>query len=154
MEEIWKDIEGYEGLYQISNLGKVKSIRFNKERLLKYDKSTSYLRIKLCKDGIETNYLIHRLVAKAFIPNPDNKPQVNHIDGIKTNNSVDNLEWCTASENQTHALKTKLIKTKLTEEQVLEIIASNLTQKELANKYSIKQPTISRIKNNKRWSHL
>lgn len=101
IEEIWKDIEGYEGIYQVSNLGRVK--RVTTGRILKsYKDRGGYLRVDLCKSGKRKNHKIHRLVAQAFIPNPDNKLQVNHIDENKTNNSVDNLEWVTAKENCNH----------------------------------------------------
>ena len=101
--EIWKDIEGFEGLYQVSSLGKVKSLNFNhtkKEKILKHGSSKEgYLRVNLCKEGKVTTHTVHRLVAQAFIPNPDNKSQVNHKDEDKTNNKVENLEWVTNKEN-------------------------------------------------------
>ena len=127
MEEIWKDIEEYKGLYQVSNLGNVRSLdrlvkagynnKQNKKgrRLTKLSNQKGYLVVKLSKENHGKRILIHRLVAKAFIPNPENKPQVNHIDGNKENNNVSNLEWCTNSENQIHAYKTGL--NKVTEEQ-------------------------------------
>lgn len=107
MEE-WKDIEGYEGLYQVSNLGRVKSLgngssNNSKERILKsYKNNNGYLRVFLCKEQIRKIYLVHRLVASAFIPNTDNLPQVNHIDEDKTNNRVDNLEWCDIKYNSNY----------------------------------------------------
>lgn len=101
MEEIWKDIKGYEGLYQISNFGRVKSLNYRntgKEQLLKPAlNTTGYFCVMLCKPL--KRFLIHRLVAKAFIPNPDNLPCVNHKDENPTNNHVDNLEWCTQLYN-------------------------------------------------------
>lgn len=110
----WRDIKGYEGKYQVSNLGNVKSLNFhrkNKECLLtpKIDKD-GYLEIALYKNGKSKYYRIHRLVAIAFISNNENKKEVNHINGIKSDNRVDNLEWCTSSENQVHAYKTGLQK--------------------------------------------
>lgn len=107
--EIWKDIEGYEGKYQVSNYGNVKSLNYyrtGKERLLKpILKPTGYLCVGLCKPL--KMYLIHRLVAKAFIHNPDNLPQVNHKDENQTNNHVDNLEWCTQLYNLNYGTRNK-----------------------------------------------
>lgn len=106
-EEIWKDIKGYEGKYQISNTGYVKSLDFNhtgKEKILKNKVNyKGYCFVTLYKENKQYYPRIHRLVAETFIPNPDNLPQVNHIDGNKSNNSVENLEWCTNLENIRHA---------------------------------------------------
>ena len=120
MEEIWKDIKDYEGLYQVSNLGRVKSLEritrhghLWKERLLKicYNPA-NYKIVILAKDGKNKTRLVHRLVAEAFIPNPDNLPQINHKDENPTNSCVDNLEWCTnkynvnyGTRNERHAAK-------------------------------------------------
>lgn len=99
-QEIWKDITGYEGLYQVSNLGRVKSLKNDKEKILKPAiSSKGYLFVNLYKQQKTTHYKVHRIVAKAFIPNPNNLPQVNHKDEDKTNNCVINLEWCTAKYN-------------------------------------------------------
>lgn len=98
--EIWKDIEGYEGLYQVSNEGRVKSFWSGKEKILKQHNCKGYLEVGLYKKEDKQKYkLIHRLVAETFIPNPNNLPQINHKDENKTNNSVDNLEWCSRSYN-------------------------------------------------------
>lgn len=100
MVEIWKDIEGYEGKYQVSNYGRVKSLNYNKEKILKIgDNSKGYKIVTLCKDGKSKTYFVHRLVAFAFIPNPNNLPQVNHKDEDPSNNCVNNLEWCSAEYN-------------------------------------------------------
>lgn len=103
-EEIWKDIKGYEGLYQVSDLGRVKSFKRDSERILKpLTKTTGYKSVTLSNKQVKHQSInVHRLVADAFIPNPDNKPQVNHIDEDKTNNMVSNLEWVTAKENANH----------------------------------------------------
>lgn len=111
--EIWKDIEGYEGLYQVSNMGRVKSLkrkdrygRIIKEKIRNLQNGKDgYLIISLWNNGKGRMYSVHRLVAETFIPNPDSKPVVNHIDGNKQNNNADNLEWCTNSENDLHAYR-------------------------------------------------
>lgn len=106
MNEIWKDIQGYEGLYQISNLGRVKSYRQWKrascpaEYILKNSiANNGYCQITLYKDRKKKKFLVHRLVAEAFIPNPKNLPHINHKDENPSNNNVNNLEWCTPQYN-------------------------------------------------------
>lgn len=119
MKEEWKIVEGYDGKYSVSNMGNVKSLArqvynhtgfINKpERILRqHDDMKGYPRVYFDKDKKTKFVPVHRLVALAFIPNPENKPQVNHIDGNKHNNCVDNLEWCTNRENQLHAIRTGL----------------------------------------------
>lgn len=120
MEEIWKDIEGYKNLYQISNKGNVKSLKRKvkckngiyhtiSEKILKPCKNgRGYLFVNLQKEGKIKNTRIHRLVANAFIQNPYNLQEVNHIDEDKTNNNVENLEWCTREYNVNYGYRTKL----------------------------------------------
>lgn len=121
MKEIWKDIKGYEGLYQISSFGNVKSLDryiINKNgdkqyfpgKYLTQGISDSYLKVTLSKNNKQRTFRVHILVAIAFIPNPENKPEVNHIDGNKKNNKVNNLEWNTRSENELHAYRNGLAK--------------------------------------------
>ena len=124
MQEIWKDVVGYEGLYQVSNLGRVKRIsaenivirfdgkvikRNNIEKMLKLsiEKFTGYKRIVLCKNGLPKKFSVHRLVAIAFIENPNNFPCVNHKDENKLNNCVDNLEWCDHKYNMCYGTQSK-----------------------------------------------
>lgn len=102
IDEEWKDIKGYEGLYQVSNLGRIYSCRYDR---IRKPSGNKYLHVVLCTNNNPKSMLIHRLVAEAFISNPGNKPQINHIDGDTTNNMVDNLEWVTAQENINHAYK-------------------------------------------------
>ena len=126
MEEIWRDVKGYEGLYQVSNLGRVKSLeRFIKTRKNKNGMNgyihkqesiriptkdyKGYLRLSLCKEGKLKLFRIHRLVAEAFIPNPNNLPQVNHKDENKENNCISNLEWCTNEYNHNYGTRNKRV---------------------------------------------
>lgn len=109
MDEIWKPVVGYEGLYEVSNLGRVRSIRRNKILNLKKERD-GYIRISLCSNGVEKMYQVHRLVAKAFIPNPDNLPQINHKDEVKSNNVVDNLEWCTVAYNNSYGTRLQRVR--------------------------------------------
>ena len=108
LNEEFRDIEGYEGKYQISNLGRIKSLP--KERghkdikiLIQKVKKTGYHSIGLCKDGKVKYFHVHRLVGKTFIPNPENKPDINHVNCIKSDNRLENLEWVTSYENNKHA---------------------------------------------------
>lgn len=108
IKEAWKPIEGYEGIYEVSDQGRIRNVKRG-GRIMTLSKVThGYLASNLSKDGKTRSILVHRLVAKAFIPNPDNKPQVNHIDGIKDHNIAPNLEWVTAQENLNHAIQTGL----------------------------------------------
>ena len=111
MIEIFKNIEGYENLYQISNMGNVKALgngKTRKEKILKPTKNKdNYLQVCLCKQVEKKTFLIHRLVAQAFINNPNNYPQVNHKDEDKMNNCVSNLEWCTNVYNSNYGTRTK-----------------------------------------------
>ena len=146
--EEWKPIKGYEGLYEVSNFGRVKSLdRINccgkrvQSKLFSTQAKKNYITVVLNNDGNSKTFRIHRLVAQAFIPNPENKPCVNHKDGNKQNNHVNNLEWCTHSENMKHAHDTGLLPPtrKLSDDEIFEIVQNKdgLTLKRLAEKYDI-----------------
>lgn len=181
--EQWKDIKQYEGIYQISNYGKVKSLtrivmrkngaRYIKERMLKLQTiKTGYHYIALHKNNKIINMYVHRLVALYFLNNPNNYLQVNHKDGNKTNNYMDNLEWVTCSENHKHAYAIGLKKSskgksytkgedifqsKLTEtdvREILDLLQTNIIQQKIAQQYGISQAQVSHIKNNQAWKHI
>ena len=114
-EEIWCPIKGYENLYEVSDQGRVRSIKFGKDKILKPFRNTQgYLQVKLWKNGEIKKCLVHRLVSKTFTPNPDNLPEVNHKDEDKTNNKVENLEWCDRKSNCNYGTRNKRISQKLT----------------------------------------
>ena len=111
-KEIWQDIAGYEGLYKVSNLGRVKSLNYRrtgKEHLLNKTLSKGYWRVLLSKNCISKKFSVHRLVSQAFIENPENLPQVNHIDENKLNNRVENLEWCSAEYNNKYGTRNERV---------------------------------------------
>lgn len=180
MDEEWRPIKGYEDLYVVSNLGRVKSLdRFyqiernhyhgdinKKGRIITGDHGGNhYYQVVLFREGKGKTALVHRLVAEAFIPNPENKPQVNHKDGDKHNNKVTNLEWATRSENQIHAFRTGLhpgngegnVNAKLTREQVAEIRRTYVKGCKgsgacvLAKKYGVHKHTILSIVRGETW---
>ena len=126
-EEIFKDIEGYEGLYQISNLGRVKSLNYRhtgKEKIIKVGKhKDGYLTVCLYKEGAKKYYTVHKLVGNAFLSNPHGFKEVNHIDEDKTNNCADNLEWCSRSYNCSYNGRAKKAGKKIAEKLGKPVIA-------------------------------
>lgn len=176
---LWKPVKGYEGIYEVSNDGRVKSLarlkecghpgakQMTKERLLKIKADRmGYPRVKLSKNGVAKLIPLHRVVALSFVENPHNKPEVNHIDGDKTNNLPDNLEWATRSENLKHAFDKKLKcaikgeennKSKLKAEQVLKIrLLRNEGVKlvDIADKFGVTAANVSEIVNFKTWKDV
>ena len=163
--EEWREVIGFDGRYQVSNLGRVKSFKWGVEKLLKTScVDDNYPRISLYQNGKRKRILFHVLVARAFLPNPNNLPVVNHIDNVRTNNRVENLEWCTYSENQRHAVRIGAHKyrhgeehplAKLTQEQANYIrkvhvsADSEFGAKALAKKFGVTLRTIYRILHNK-----
>lgn len=179
-KEVWKDVKDFGG-YKVSNNGRVRSLDryvvdkngkrmfYNGIYLKQHVDKDGYLRVQLNKEGNGYNVGVHRLVLLAFVPNPENKPQVNHKNGIKNDNRLENLEWCTNSENQLHAIEIGLVtnfvipdntgisngRAKLTESDVKTIRELYATgkyhQKELANMFGIHQTGISGIILRKTW---
>lgn len=178
--EAWESVVGFEGYYQVSNSGQVRSVdrtvshkgatrqkvRSYKGQLLTPRQTRGYVRVSLTKEGKEWNKQVHRLVAIAFIPNHENKPQVNHIDGVKSNNNVENLEWATSQENCVHAHETGLrvgrkgienSQAKLTPE----LVGKARELRKLGHSYAKIGKSIGicamhahRIVNGKQWGHL
>ena len=172
--EIWKDVVGYEGKYQVSNKGRVKGL----DRILKRKDGTLFRRkgqiLSQCKNTYgyphvsisSKTIVVHILVAKAFIPNPNNYREVNHISGIKTENMVENLEWCTNTYNINHAYSNGLIKPLIGEKSpgsklknhnvflIKKMIKAGIKLKDLVKIYKVSQPTLSEIKSNKIWKHI
>lgn len=163
--EIWKDIPNYEGYYQVSSLGRVKSLNYNrtrKPRVLKQGlDGYGYPKSCISKDGKAKNIRVHRLVMLAF--KGKSELQVNHINGIKTDNRLENLEYCTQSENINHAVSNGLIlngenhgKAKLTRAcaERIKYGHQGMTQKEVANLYGISRQQVSDIRLNNQWKHI
>lgn len=169
-KEIWKDIPGHEGLYQASNLGEIKSLSRKgspREFILKQGNKEGYRSVVLTKGHqLDKTFAVHRLVSITFIPNPKNKETVNHINGIKSDNRVENLEWNTRSENILHAFRTGLKdqhgdrhhQNKLMAKDVLEIrrkfIPRVYGRKKLAKEYGVTTHTIKSIVRKQIWTTI
>jgi hypothetical protein len=174
---IWKDVKGFEGIYQVSSTGILKCL----ERRIKRPKKGEYIsksilrkgnigkrgyvQIPLSKNGKRYSKTMHQIVAVSFLENPNNYKEVNHINGIKHDNRVENLEWCSRSENIIHAVKTGLlpvtkgserIQSKITEEQAIEIKYSDKSIKGItfAKKYNVTNANISNIRKGVTWKHI
>ena len=155
-------VKGYEGRYEIDKQGRVFSCHSNdiKKKILVPYKKNGYLAVNLFKGGKSKHYYIHRLVAEAFIPNPNNYLEVNHIDCNKHNNSIENLEWCDRTQNLKHSYDKGLKRTgelhgmhKLKKDEVAEIrsLIGVIPQREIAKKFNVSQPTVSAIKCGRLW---
>lgn len=162
--EQWREIPGFESTYEISDIGRIRRKETGLIRKTFYGKD-GYLRIILSQNNTAHQKLVHRLLALAFIPNPENKPFINHRNGIKSDLSLKNLEWVSARENIIHASETGLNppnkgekngNSKLTKEQVEQIRAKYIPfkvfQKDLAREYGVAEITISRILRKKNWT--
>ncbi len=181
-EEIWKDVEGYEGRYQVSNLGRIKSLAryiettsrwggnfylLRKERIMKPGKSPNGYRIvTFHTDGKPKHFTVHRVVAMCFLPNPNNLESINHKNGNKEDNSAHNLEWCTHQENVLHAYNSgirvsvkgsKVNGAKLDEAQVRTIKSINISEvsnSAIGRYFNVSAGAISAIRTGKTWGHL
>lgn len=177
-KEIWKDVKGYVGLYQISNLGRVKSLpkripRFGgkslevtKIKYLKHQNHNAYPYVNLYKNKKSRRFSIHRLIAIHFIPNPENKPQVNHIDEDPANYSISNLEWVTPKENMHHSFDKIYGSIPAGENNKAAIMddmkvltcytlnKNHTSNQSLSVLYGVGNPKISQIRNGRVWKHL
>lgn len=178
MNEVWKPVQGYEGIYEVSNLGRVRSLdrvaenRWGTTRPIPGTirtiavKREGYCFVNLFRKSKGKPMYVHRLVALAFLPNPDNLPQVNHKDGDKLNNALTNLEWCSKSDNCRHAIDHGLYEqargessgsAKVTESDVIEIRrlwAAGMLQKDIAARFGIGRKAVTKIVNRQRWKHV
>lgn len=177
MGEVWKAIPDFEGLYEASSLGRIRSLdrmvtgkngvtkRFSGRVIAEVPMNAGYVTVALSKDGNPVRYLVHRLVAFTFIPNPDERPEVNHKNGVKSDNRIDNLEWMGRGANIDHAVETGLIRNKgelnpaakLTGAQVMQIKELSrycLHPNELARAFNVKPGTITDIQLSRSWQHI
>lgn len=178
MMETWKDIKDYEGYYQVSDFGNIRSLErtvhhscggtrlFKSRRLDPTIDSYGYEKVTLSKKGVAKKHSVHRLVAQAFLKDSNDKPQINHIDGIKTNNNAVNLEYCTSSANIKHAYELGLMKptspekasyAKLKNKDVQLIrcwLKQGFKHKDIACKFNVTLASISNIRTGRTWSAL
>lgn len=164
MKEIWKDIKGFKGLYKVSNLGNVYSFKIEKKMKLHIPEK-GYQTVNLFKNKKYKSFKVHRLVAQAFIPNPENKPQVNHIDHNRLNNVASNLEWCTAKENTTASILVGKNgqcgedhpNAKASEKDVIrvcELLQEGMRSCDAADEVGISRGIVNKIRTNQAWLHI
>ncbi len=164
MIEEWRDVVGYEGKYKVSNMGNVYGKKYEKLLTPHIDK-LGRKQVALCLDGGIKAIRVHRLVAKAFIPNPENKPQVNHLDNNPSNNNVSNLEWCTPHENTQHMLKQGRCNPPVGERQGKHVLSNEIVSKikelqntktyiEISHMFGLNKTTVYDIIKNKTWKHI
>lgn len=160
MQEVWQPVPGYEGLYEVSDQGRV---RGPKGLIKPKPTNSGYMRTELWRSGCRWRPLLHRLVATVFVPNDENKPQVNHKDGDRLNNQASNLEWCTASENMIHAVCLRgrhgenASSAKLTEQEVTAIrvmLGKGFPGIRLAEIFGVTNAQISHIRNGDQWQRF
>lgn len=166
MKEIWKDIPGYEGLYKASSEGKIKSYYKRRGKIIILSPTLDrdgYLRVSLAKNKKISNHCVHRLIAETFIPNRENKPQINHINNIRNDNKKINLEWATAKENINHGFKhgnepkgENHYYSKLKNNDIIFIrkMHNKIKKKKLAKMFNVYFSTIEKIQNGRAWTHI
>ncbi len=172
--EIWKDVVGYDGLYMISNMGRLRSLPrltmacsggwfYTKDILISQATSKGYKLAALQIDGNRQTKSVHIMVGESFVPNPENKPYINHKNGVKSCNIYNNLEWSTQAENVRHAFKNGLVGarngekspvSKLKEENILEIRKREYDNNELAMKFNVTPQCINAVLKHKTWTHI
>lgn len=166
MSEEWRPVRGYEGLYEVSNIGRIKSLR-NNIVLKQLDSGNGYFKVLFSKCGKVRSFWVHRLVASAFVPNPNDLPVVDHLDGNKRNNNAENLDWCTSGDNSRRAWNNGLIPPLpvmygeqhpnhvLTREKASDIrrlyATGEYTQRQLGSVFGVSQATIKSILKNRTW---
>lgn len=170
MQELWKSIDEYDGLYEVSNFGRIRSLkRATTKGIVLRQKAYhgGYMCVCLCKDNKRSTKSVHRLVALAFVPNPYGKPEVNHIDGIRYNNRADNLEWVTRSENERHAFqvlgkepnrpwagKPRKFARVFSDAEVIAIRSDKRPSRQVADGYGVSKTTILNIRKRKIYAEV
>lgn len=154
-QETWRPVSGFDGVYEVSSSGEVRNAVTG--RVLRQWENHGYKYVSFNRGGKKTGHRVHRLVAVAFIPNPENKPTVNHLNGVKTDNNVSNLEWCTYQENERHSvdvLGKRSTRGFFTDEQIREIRNSGKRAAVLAREYGVSISIMQHILNRITYKHV